>query len=238
MVYKQKKEMIIAKTKKIMALIELRDHVYIDGSYQNRSSILVIWCSKHNTEHITTFYNYERSRTGCKCCGKDKVRKKLTKRQFSSKTRLKMSMSATNRPKRSLKQTRWRETHKYRKWRNNVLSLYNDKCAITDMKAQEKENLEVHHLYGAKNYPQLTYINENRIVLSKTLHTMFHKKYGYHKNTVDQFLNFLNHLLTITKSKLISSQGELENSKGSETRAYDPERIMKLHERLERLSLL
>jgi hypothetical protein len=29
-----------------------------------------------------------------------------------------------------------------------------------------------------------------------------------------------------------SIQGELENSQGSETRAYDPERVMKLHERL------
>ena len=35
----------------------------------------------------------------------------------------------------------------------------------------------------------------------------------------------------------ISSQGELGNSQGSETRAYDPERVMKLHERLERLLL-
>ena len=32
---------------------------------------------------------------------------------------------------------------------------------------------------------------------------------------------------------LISSQANLERLEGSETRAYDPARIMKLHERLE-----
>jgi hypothetical protein len=42
MVYKQKQKIIIEKTKKIMALIKLRDHIYVDGSYSNRSSVLVI----------------------------------------------------------------------------------------------------------------------------------------------------------------------------------------------------
>jgi hypothetical protein len=115
MVYKQKQKIIIEKTKKIMALIKLRDHIYVDGSYSNRSSVLVIWCSKHHSEHITTFYNYERSRTGCKCCGKEKVSNKLTKRQFSLKTKRKMSSSAKKRWKRSLKKSRWRESYDYRK---------------------------------------------------------------------------------------------------------------------------
>ena len=58
-----------------------------------------------------------------------------------------------------------------------------------------------------------------------------------HFNTLEQFCEFLVFLCRTTKSMPISSQGELENSQGSETRAYDPERVMKLHERLEKLDL-
>ena len=35
----------------------------------------------------------------------------------------------------------------------------------------------------------------------------------------------------------ISSQAKSEDLEGSETRAYDPDRVMKLHERLESLDL-
>lgn len=89
MVYKQKTEVIIAKTKKVLTLIEQRDHLHIDGFYQNRSSKLVIWCLKHSTESLTTFHNYERSLTGCKCCGKERVSKKLMQRNFTKETKKK-----------------------------------------------------------------------------------------------------------------------------------------------------
>lgn len=38
-----------------------------------------------------------------------------------------------------------------------------------------------------------------------------------------------------TISTPISSQASLERVEGSETKAYDPERVMKLHERLEQI---
>jgi hypothetical protein len=232
MVYQQKKEEIVKKTKKVMSLIEKRGHDYIDGSYQNRSSILVIWCPIHGNEYKTTFYNYERSLTGCLCCGRAQVSTKLKSRLFSQDTIDKMSISARIRPERlGGKPRRWRETHSYRKWRAEVLKIYNYQCAITGKK-QTTKNLVVHHLYGTTVYPHLVYHIKNGIVLHKEYHLLFYKKYGYGLNTLEQFLDFLFFISQLQKSKLISCQGELENSQGSETRVYDPERVMKLHEHL------
>lgn len=85
----------------------------------------------------------------------------------------------------------------------------------------------------------MIYLPENGIVLTKELHMAFHKQYGYGKNTVMQFQSFLLCLLQTQESisKPISSQVDPERSKGSETRAYDPDRVMKLHECLGRISM-
>jgi len=48
-------------------------------------------------------------------------------------------------------------------------------------------------------------------------------------------LRILDNLLNNQKSMPISSQANSEELEGSETRVYDPERIMKLQERLEKI---
>lgn len=103
--------------------------------------------------------------------------------------------------------------------------------------AEKGGNLEVHHLYSVSGYPHLTYIVENGIVLCKELHTRFHKMHKFGSNTIEQFQTFLQFLLEEqeNQSTLISSQANSGGLEGSETRAYDPERVMKLHERLEEL---
>jgi hypothetical protein len=178
---------------------------------------------------------------GCLGCGRDQVRRKLKNRGFTEETRKKMSNSAQSRPNRGGKPHRWRETHNYRQWRGKVFTLFQNECAVTGLKKQNTGDLVVHHLYGTKAFPDLMYTVENGIVLFKDIHLLFHKKYGYNYNTLDQFCEFLSFLLENKKSKqpmLISSQGELEDSQGSETRAYDPERVMKLHERLEEMKTI
>lgn len=47
-----------------------------------------------------------------------------------------MSHSAKNRPNRSLKKRRWRETYKYRQWRKNILFASDFKCCITGLKKE------------------------------------------------------------------------------------------------------
>lgn len=61
------------------------------------------------------------------------------------------------------------------------------------------------------------------MILRKDLHELFHKKYGYKNNTADQFLDFLDNILTGSLGDRISQ--------GSETRA----RITELQERLNKL---
>lgn len=100
MIYKQKKEVKIKKTQETFQIIEKRNHLYINGTYENKNSPLVIFCNIHQIEHITTFSNYNRSKTGCPCCGKEQTSKKLQNRTFSAETLQKMRSSALKRPLR------------------------------------------------------------------------------------------------------------------------------------------
>lgn len=62
--------------------------------------------------------------------------------------------------------------------------------------------------------------------------------YGYRNNTIFQFLDFLKFLMKDSiKSMPISSQVFQEWKEGSETRVYDPVRVMKLHERLGKIHI-
>jgi len=212
-------------------------HIKID---KNRQSSLVIWCPKHNNEHSTTFYNYTRvGTTGCPCCGRAKVSASLKGRKFSAATLQKMTAAAQMRPDRGGEPRRWRENNTYRVWRASVLNSFNNECAVTGIKKQEliNTNLEVHHLYCAHAHKHLVYRPENGIVLHPEIHKLFHLTYGFGSNTLEQFQSFLLSLLDSRQqnqqSMPISSQATPGGVEGSETRVYDPDRIKKLHERLE-----
>ena len=150
-----------------------------------------------------------------------------------------MRISARSRPDRGGRPRRWRETHDYRVWNAEVRKEWNNECAITAIKntTQGDGLLVVHHLIGASRSNSLALTVENGILIHNKLHTEFHSLYGYRDNTVEQFLDFIQKILKneIVLNNIvvpISSQTESEGSEGSETRVYDPERIMKLHERL------
>jgi hypothetical protein len=129
----------------------------------------------------------------------------------------------------------WRKTQSYRDWRASVLEMFNQECAITGQKNQKPKDLAVHHMYGAKPHPDLRYVVENGIPLWAPIHDTFHILFTYQNNTLPQFQVFLEMLLENPNklSLLISSQANSKGLEGSETRAYDPARIMKLQERLE-----
>lgn len=240
MTYKNTKEQIQKTTKQTMANLENRGHIFVTGTYENRDSVLIVWCPKHANEHSTTFYNYNRSQTGCPCCGREKVSKKLQNRQYSQETLDKMKAAASTRPFRGGKPRRWRETNTYQNWRAAVLQEFDFECAITGKQKEKSGDLVVHHINCAKNNPDLIYAIENGIVLESKLHTEYHQKYGYGGNTISQFQEFLLYLLEKQEllSMLISNLATSEKVEGSETRVYDPERVMKLHERLEEVKLI
>jgi len=117
-------------------------------------------------------------------------------------------------------------------------------CAITGITLQKEEgkpgNLVAHHLYNLTVFPHLATIPENGILMTAELHSAFHKRYGYKENTLSQFKLFLLDLVGgLGEEKkeltLISSQANLKKLEGSETRAYDRNKVMKLYKRLEEI---
>lgn len=223
-------------------LVQSRNHQLISGKMNKnqREICYVVYCPIHDHTMETSYFNYKRSRTGCLLCGRDIVSSKLTGRKFDEESIQKMSISAKSRPDRGGKPRRWRETHSYRVWNVLVRNEWNNECAITGIRnvIPGKNVLVVHHLVSASECENLVLTVENGILIHKNIHQIFHSIYGYRKNNVAQFLDFI---LKLTKNEIvesISSQGELEGSQGSETRVYDSERIMKLHERLSEIALI
>lgn len=233
--YKKPEKDIQESTGKVKKLIETRGHIFKSGEYRNRKSVLVVFCPRHNQEVSTTFHNYERSRTGLNCCGNAQSSEKLLNRVFTTETLDRMKVAAQKRPFRGGKPRYWRKTAIYTSWRTAVIQKYDNKCAITGRSASQGQQ-DVHHLYSSKSYSHLIFVTENGILLCKELHILFHRNYGYQRNTLEQFLDFLVRIQENQaefQSTLISSQANPEGLEGSETRAYDPERVMELHERLE-----
>jgi predicted restriction endonuclease len=92
-------------------------------------------------------------------------------------------------------------------WREKILKKYNYTC----LKCKTKENLEVHHVYNVKDYPELMGNLKNGIVLCKKCHKEFHKIYGKRKNNPEQILEFLGVKTKNCDSNVI--YGKSENSK-------------------------
>lgn len=240
MVYVLLKEKKDKYQREVMNLIAERGHEYVSGNYDDKTSQLEVRCPKHPEEgiQVTTFYNYKRSCTGLNCCGKAQVSKKLSGRQYSEETIQKMTEAAQSRPYRGGKPRTWRKTSAYSKWVKKVTKRFNQKCAITGLPNVPPGTLHAHHLYCAENHPNLIENVDNGILLHKAIHNDFHKRYKYGNNTPHQFKKYLllldeKHLLKVLEQFMpISSQANPGGLEGSETRVYDPERVMKLHERL------
>lgn len=225
-------------------LIKKRNHTYIDGEVltSERVQTFTIHCNVHDMPFQTTLYNYKRSVIGCKFCGRESSSAKLTEREFSQETLERMRISANLRPDRGGKPRRWRETNSYRTWVSEVREEWNNECAVTGEKnlVDGDKILAAHHLESAQNNETLVLTVENGILLHRDVHKAFHDNCGYGSNTVGQFKDFIDKLVNnqIKIVKPISSQGESEDSQGSETRVYDPERIMKLQERLGEIEII
>lgn len=209
-------------------------HVYVQGVYETQASELVVYCATHDCFTNTTYNNYRRCKTGLPCCGKESASKALIGRVFSPETKSRMSSGALNRPARNFgTEQNWRRgktsVASYQKTRE----LWNDQCAVTG----ECTDLQVHHFFSGNKQESgeesLHYryrnVPEAAIVLSKKVHQAFHNDFGYENTTLDNFICFV--------EKLISSQAHQEWWEGSETRGEKSERLQHLHERLKSLSL-
>jgi len=221
--YKNSDDYKLEKMGKTLRLIESRGHEFVSGEYETKSCTLVVMCPNHGLIE-TTFDNYKRSKTGCKECGKSSIGDAHRGKVVSLESRKKLSETIKkNRVLKPRTPNEWRSTVEYREWRKGVRSSWNHKCAITG----KRGTLDSHHLFTGSVWTDWAFDTRNGILLCRSAHWTFHKHFGSKKNTLDQFLEYLD--------MLISSQVSLECGKGSETRSYDPERIMKTQERLAQL---
>lgn len=192
MSYKLSEKLKKTAMEKVFIEIERRGHVFIQGDYEQRTSALQVFCPIHHRIWKTPFYNYNRSVNGCKNCGQDIVSGKLKNRQFTQKTLNKMSLAHKKRPNRGGKPRHWRKNAAYRNYRKYVLTSYEETCAISGLKPKGKNQfLIVHHLISAHLWSDLAYEPKNGIVLAPVLHLLFHKLYGYKKNSICQMKSFL-----------------------------------------------
>lgn len=244
MVYKNPQKVKDMVTNLTLFNLYDRDHIFVSGTYENRQSKLTVYCPEHKITHETTFYNYNRSRTGLSCCGNSAKSEKLIGRVFSQETIGLMILKAKERGSRDGKPRRWRENSSYKNWRASVILNYNEKCAISGKTISANGRpLIVHHLVSAHSCAQLVLEPFNGILIAEEFHKLFHKKYSYLNNTVEEFQGFLDWLIIKIKilkkcSTSISSQGVIKNknTQGPETRVYDLEQVMKLHERMGAIS--
>jgi hypothetical protein len=240
MIYKKSDAQIQTDTSTVEALIKKRNHQFISGLFINRKSELIVFCPLHNETHTTTFYNYARSVIGMNCCARERKSTSLLNRTFSQETREKISKAvilATNR-RHGLKPKLTKERKKkirsrMSEWRRKVLAKNHYKCAVTGLKIRRKDGSDrkiiAHHCYNQRQFPQLSLDPYFGIPLIESIHVEFHKECPRNA-TIDNFLGYLDKFLSL--STPISRQANLEKFDGSETRAYDPERIKKLQERL------
>lgn len=83
---------------------------------------------------------------------------------------------------------RWvRNNHKYRVWRDSILKENDYTC---DKCGSRGGDLNVHHLNSWDLFVNERYNKDNGVVLCVNCHDNFHKKYGYGKNTKEQYYEF------------------------------------------------
>ena len=78
-----------------------------------------------------------------------------------------------------------RESREYREWRKYHLKKQ-DKCVVCG----HTENLQVHHQFCVKQYPELIVDKGNGVVLCKHCHRKFHEIYGVDGTTPANFAEF------------------------------------------------
>jgi hypothetical protein len=81
-----------------------------------------------------------------------------------------------------------RNSLEFRLWREAVFARDNWTCQKTGIRGCE---IVAHHIKNFADYPELRFVIDNGITLSKEVHDEFHKIYGKKKNTKGQIDEFI-----------------------------------------------
>lgn len=80
----------------------------------------------------------------------------------------------------------------YRDWRSAVYKAYNFTCDVCGKKSSKNNKIVAHHLESYDINEDLRYDAYNGVVLCEECHKNFHKKYGFGKNTAEQYREYKN----------------------------------------------
>lgn len=250
----EKQKLLVEKASRLGHNIlwsEYEDGLNLTSIRSERLAVVKILCSVYSTESSqpteTTYHNYLKAKNGLPCCGKASVSRKLKNRVFSAETKQKMSDSMKRVQATRPRAKDFRDSYEYDKWREESQKLGNYTCQITGVRPKV---LVVHHLFSMGHFESIRYNSLNSVTLDTKLHDIFHKIYGFKKPvTIGCFIVFLEDLRDDSsfrervysfanprslrykkKESQISNLSFEQSNAGSETRVYDPQWIMKLHE--------
>lgn len=85
-----------------------------------------------------------------------------------------------------------RNTFEYNEWQFSVKERDGFQCQVCGYKGNK---LVSHHYYSYTAYPEIMYDKNNGICLCINCHRDFHGKYGYFRNTKEQFDEYLKNLI-------------------------------------------
>lgn len=83
-------------------------------------------------------------------------------------------------------------SHEYREWRLSVYRKFNFACDICGCSSTNDNKIVAHHLNSWDEHEDERYDVDNGVVLCQKCHIDFHKKYGYGKNNLSQYIQYKN----------------------------------------------
>lgn len=81
-----------------------------------------------------------------------------------------------------------RNTIEYANFRKTCFERDLYSCCVS---GQKGGNLVVHHLYSFSDYPEIRFLVDNGVTMSKEKHNEFHSIYGKRHNNLTQFIEFM-----------------------------------------------
>jgi hypothetical protein len=179
-----------------------RNHsVVAPGEYKNIHTTILFVCYTCQSYFVTTGHSYKNAKqTGCPECKKNLISAFQKNRITSDETKKLIALKASQRSGSLLGVSgkfhpAWKggygrdlnatSTEDYI-WKNTLRKVFRYKCVLTG----ENSRLVCHHLNSWNAYPNQRFDLTNGVLLTREVHSTFHKRYKFGNNTEEQFEEF------------------------------------------------
>ena len=131
-------------------------------------------------ENVPTSSLTSGSTKSCGCYSRELSSKRLT--GLTREKNYKWNPDLTDKERESR-----RYDNRYSDWRNSIYKIFNYTCDVCESKGKE---LNAHHLHSYRSNKNTRFDLDNGVCICKKCHVEFHRKYGYGKNTPEQYYEF------------------------------------------------